>query len=72
MEDPFTLVNTGRAVMNRGPFDKILKEFDNAQRKLPACILQCMACLNDRCHIRSHKPPFTVNLNHEVKKLKKK
>ena len=63
MEDPFTLVNTGRAVMNRDKFDKILDEFYNAQRKLPACILQCLPCLNDRCHIRFHKPPFYVNPN---------
>ena len=63
MEDPFTIVNTGRAIMNRDKFDKILDAFSNAQRKLPACILQCLACMNDICHIRCHKPPFLMNPN---------
>ena len=58
MEDPFTRINTGRAVMNRDKFDKILTTFSHAQKKLPACILQCKDCLSDRCELPFHEPTF--------------
>ena len=58
MEDPYTRINTGRAVMNRDKFDKILTAFSHAQKKLPACILQCKDCLTDRCEVPIHEPTF--------------
>ena len=58
MEDPYTRINTGRAVMNRDKFDKILTAFSHAQKKLPACILQCKDCLSDRCEVPFHEPTF--------------
>ena len=58
MEDPYTRINTGRAVMNRDKFDKILTAFSHAQKKLPACILQCKDCLSDRCELPFHEPTF--------------
>ena len=58
MEDPYTRINTGRAVMNREKFDKILTAFSHAQKKLPACILQCKDCLSDRCELPFHEPTF--------------
>ena len=58
MEDPYTRINTGRAVMNRDKFDKILDSFSHAQRKLPAIILQCVDCMNDQCEIPDHQPDF--------------
>ena len=58
MEDPYTRINTGRAVMNRDKFDKILTAFSHAQKKLPACILQCKDCLSDRCELPLHEPTF--------------
>merc|ERR1719483_1949566 len=48
----------GRAVMNRDKFDKILTTFSHAQKKLPACILQCKDCLSDRCELPFHEPTF--------------
>ena len=44
--------------MNREKFDKILTAFSHAQKKLPACILQCKECLSDRCELPIHEPTF--------------
>ena len=48
MEEPFVRINTGRAVIQRVKFDKILAAFDRAQRVLYKNM--CLDCLNDKCN----------------------
>lgn len=47
MEEPFVRINTGRAVIQRVKFDKILAAFERAQRILYKNM--CLDCLNDNC-----------------------